>query len=307
MFLGACRNLTIEYSKHRDALRGDFKEPSNAEYDSLISPSVVVDVSPDTPAWARTVKEVHSKLDQVEQLLPELSKAHNKKLRVDFGPQQRTDLEIDDLTNRIKQLIKESRDESSALALEVANEPPSKRTVILNVLRSFAILITARNNSFRSIQKEYANRLKDLENVQGQFDPGLTKLLDAEAEDTSWDPEDQLRAQELKQHSTERMKRIIEIAQSVNDLHLMFQEVNNLVLEQGTILDRIDYQVDQTLANVKKGNINLVKANKHSSKAAKLKIMCIIGLVIMCTLEIIILVIQLNGGTSSSSSSSTNP
>lgn len=33
----------------------------------------------------------------------------------------------------------------------------------------------------------------------------------------------------------------------------LFRELNRLVIEQGTLLDRIDYNIDQTFQRVKKG------------------------------------------------------
>jgi syntaxin 16 len=40
----------------------------------------------------------------------------------------------------------------------------------------------------------------------------------------------------------------------MNDLAELFKELSVLVLHQGTILDRIDYNVKEAETNVKKGN-----------------------------------------------------
>lgn len=50
----------------------------------------------------------------------------------------------------------------------------------------------------------------------------------------------------------------------VNDLAQVFKSLNQLVIDQGTILDRIDYNIDSTVANVKKANVQLRKVIKCS-------------------------------------------
>lgn len=50
--------------------------------------------------------------------------------------------------------------------------------------------------------------------------------------------------------ASDREKEIIQIAQSINDLSSIFNELSVLVIEQGTILDRIDYNVESTLTYV---------------------------------------------------------
>ena len=58
------------------------------------------------------------------------------------------------------------------------------------------------------------------------------------------------------------MKRDVEINQLVdtmNELGDIFKQLNNLVIEQGNILDRIDYNIEQTLENTKKANKQLKK------------------------------------------------
>ena len=56
---------------------------------------------------------------------------------------------------------------------------------------------------------------------------------------------------------------IIKIAQSINDLATIFRELSVLVIEQGTILDRIDYNIEQTMVKVQDGRQQLEKAENY--------------------------------------------
>lgn len=57
-------------------------------------------------------------------------------------------------------------------------------------------------------------------------------------------------------------KEIEELAESVRDLAVLFKELSTLVIEQGTIIDRIDYNVETALVSTQKGRKHLVSARK---------------------------------------------
>ena len=50
---------------------------------------------------------------------------------------------------------------------------------------------------------------------------------------------------------------------SVNDLASLFKDMQTLVMEQGSILDRIDYNIDIASTNVNTGKKSLIKANDY--------------------------------------------
>ena len=60
----------------------------------------------------------------------------------------------------------------------------------------------------------------------------------------------------------ERDMELDKICKGVNNLHEMFKDMNILVNEQGTILDRIDYNIDIGYDNVSKGKKKLHEANE---------------------------------------------
>ena len=63
-----------------------------------------------------------------------------------------------------------------------------------------------------------------------------------------------------------RENELNEIVKGVNNLQELFKDLHILVLEQGTILDRIDYNIDIGYDNISKGKKKIVSANeKHKS------------------------------------------
>ena len=67
-----------------------------------------------------------------------------------------------------------------------------------------------------------------------------------------------------------RNKDLDQIITTVNDLHTIFDEVANMVIYQGTILDRIDYNIYETRYNIRRGN-NQMREAHESLKSGCLK------------------------------------
>ena len=57
----------------------------------------------------------------------------------------------------------------------------------------------------------------------------------------------------------EREKEIKQIAKSIVELNEVFKEMSVLVIDQGTVLDRIDYNVEQVTESVERGFQQLKK------------------------------------------------
>ena len=72
---------------------------------------------------------------------------------------------------------------------------------------------------------------------------------------------------------------IMKIAKSIEELAQIFRELAVLVIDQGTILDRIDYNMENALENVKQGVKEIEKAEEHQKNSLSVK--CIMLLVIL--------------------------
>jgi syntaxin 16 len=75
-----------------------------------------------------------------------------------------------------------------------------------------------------------------------------------------------LMTEEPDQILQKRDNELNEIVRGVNNLQELFKDLRVIVIEQGTILDRIDYNIDVGYNNVSKGKKSLEKANEsHKS------------------------------------------
>ena len=86
----------------------------------------------------------------------------------------------------------------------------------------------------------------------------------------------------------ERNKEIDQMINTVNELKNIFQEVSEMVIFQGTILDRIDYNTYQSRHNIRRGNRELEESNERMKSGClrRLNQILIIAIFIMSILII---------------------
>lgn len=92
---------------------------------------------------------------------------------------------------------------------------------------------------------------------------------------------------ELSEAVQSRDQEIAKIAQSIEELGAIFKELAVLVIDQGTILDRIDYNMEAVVEHTKTGIQQLEKAEKHQKSARPMKcIFCLLS--VICVLLILL-------------------
>lgn len=89
---------------------------------------------------------------------------------------------------------------------------------------------------------------------------------------------------------SQREREIDEIAQGIIDLSDLFRDLQTMVIDQGTMLDRIDYNVERMATDVKEAAKELTVAQGYQKKTTKRKI--ILLLLILIAGMIILLVIK---------------
>lgn len=251
------------------------------------------------PEWVDIVETIQKDIEAIKDNIRKLQKLHAARLKVTFGgdeAEQERDIEI--LTQEITRLLKRCEQGLKRIATvgnaKGTNLPQQERVVRLNVMRSLATELQGLSKHFRHCQKDFLIRLKGQEEIGNEFfvDDSESKqpLSFEDALDRGLTPQQTQQLEEMNRTASEREQEIIKIAQSINDLATIFRELSVLVIEQGTILDRIDYNVEQTLVKVKHGTKELVKAENYSKKMGTMK--CIFALICLIFILVAVLVIQ---------------
>ena len=110
---------------------------------------------------------------------------------------------------------------------------------------------------FKLNQEIYTKKYKEL---VGEEDPTMEINTLIKEEDNNQN-DNFLMTDNSRQILKRRDTQLNELLNSVSDLAGIFKDMQSLVMEQGSILDRIDYNIDIASTNVIKGKNSLIKAN----------------------------------------------
>ena len=134
---------------------------------------------------------------------------------------------------------------------------------LLTELNSFS-------KKFKLNQEIYSQKCKELISDEDEYEMNEISTsnseLNADNINNKKDDHNFLMTKEPDLILQSRDNELNEIVKGVTNLKEMFKDLQIIVVEQGTILDRIDYNIEVGYDNVSKGKKQIVKANeKHKS------------------------------------------
>jgi syntaxin 16 len=170
--------------------------------------------------------------------------------------------------------------------------------VINNIKIYFSILFNSLAKSFNKSEFKYEMSKKRENDVRKrynqQFDD-ISKKMDNECKDILAQDviSDELkyRVEMNEKLMEERFNEIATIAKSAKQIHQMFFDLNSIVMDQGTILNRIDKNMDKTYEHTKKAKKELIETVKAQKKANNYFIpcLCILIMLIMILIGLIVM------------------
>jgi len=235
---------------------------SNGVYNNNISDSSSVQAASLPPLWVDVVDDIHAIFKEIEVKLDRLAEAHKARLivRFDDRAENQRDLEISQLTKVVTNKIRDAEAKIKAVATAPNGEQDAK--VRHNIQVTLATRLQQLSATFRKAQKAYLGRMNQFLPAKGLEDTSLSSSDPLTGRTIS--------VQEMQSlESTEAMVRareeeIVKIAKNIEELSVIFKELAFLVIEQGTMLDRIDHNMDLVVERVEKGVLELEIADKYS-------------------------------------------
>jgi syntaxin 16 len=253
------------------------------------------------PDWVDDVDAVNSVISDIRRLTSELASMHASRIGTVFG-RDLDDMErrIERRTTEVTNLFRKAERHLQRVGASTRRAGGEESVVGANVQRSLAAQLQSLSSDFRQGQRRY------LSDVKAQKSGGL---VESEArfginleDDGTLQPRgagmdgygdfgsaqqvsvvDDLQA-EIQSRDTE----ISQIAKSIEELGAIFKELAVLVIDQGTILDRIDYNMEAVVEHTKTGIQQLEKAEKSQKSARPMK--CIFCLLFTIVILLLILV-----------------
>ncbi|XP_022744601.1 syntaxin-41-like isoform X2 [Durio zibethinus] len=219
------------------------------------------------PAWVDVSEEIAANVQRARTKMAELAKAHAKALMPSFGDGKEDQRNIEALTLDITNLLKKSERRLQKLS---ATGPSEDSNIRKNVQRSLATDLQNLSVELRRKQSTYLKRLRQQKEVFNEHQ--MAKLKQSEA------------------FTVEREREIQQVVESVNELAQIMKDLSVLVIDQGTIVDRIDYNIQNVATTVEEGLKQLEKAERTQKQGGM--VMCATVLVIMCFVMLVLLTLK---------------
>eukprot|EP00357_Protocruzia_adherens_P004126 CAMPEP_0115014618 /NCGR_PEP_ID=MMETSP0216-20121206/26205_1 /TAXON_ID=223996 /ORGANISM="Protocruzia adherens, Strain Boccale" /LENGTH=287 /DNA_ID=CAMNT_0002384431 /DNA_START=274 /DNA_END=1137 /DNA_ORIENTATION=+ len=233
------------------------------------------------PKWVDVYEEIKDKIKEVEEKITEIEGLYKRKLKVTFDDDKSLDRDIASASYDSTVLLRECEDRLKEISNMRGTDEDKK--IRENIQRSIATQIQGLATTLRKTQKKYMNQISDRDGGMGYVDNDDDDLGD----DLRLDMDE---IEEVDRQLRNRDKEINKLVDSINELGQIFKELSQLVIDQGTILDRIDYNIEQASHSVADAHVQLVKAEKYQRSARARN--CIILLLVLIFVMVIILFVR---------------
>ncbi|XP_052074971.1 syntaxin isoform X1 [Mytilus californianus] len=253
------------------------------------------------------VEEIRGMIDKISANVEDVKKKHSMIL---MAPQNDDKMkeELEELMSDIKKTANKVRGKLKVIEQNIEQEEHSnkssadlriRKTQHATLSRKFVEVM----NDYNSCQIDYRERCKG--RIIRQLEITGRTTTDEQLEDMleSGNPkiftqDIIMETQQAKQTLADieaRHNDIIKLENSIRELHDMFMDMAMLVEQQGEMIDRIEYNVEQAVDYIETAKMDTKKAVKYQSKARRKMIMIIICVIVL--LAVIALIIGISVGT----------
>ncbi|KAG5044107.1 hypothetical protein GLYMA_03G217400v4 [Glycine max] len=315
----ATRNRTLEFRKHRDAVKS-VRAPLSSSASSPVIEMVTTSLLPSNrssyaplstqehapstsrdaftvglpPSWVDDSEEIATNIQRARVRISELTKAHAKALMPSFGDGKEDQRHIETLTQEITSLLRKSEVRLKRLSAAAGSSEDSN--VRKNVQRSHATDLQNLSMDLRRKQSAYLKHLQQQQegydgvDLEMNFNGSKFVSHNDEFSDVGFSEEQMTKLKRSEQFSEEREREIEQVVKSVHELAQIMKDLSVLVIDQGTIVDRIDYNIQSVSTSVEEGLKQLQKAERIQKKGGM--VMCASTLVIMCFVMLVLLILK---------------
>ena len=236
--------------------------------------------------WTNLTQDIQYDITKVQEKVKELLKMHDRHLTrptLDDTHDEEQNIEI--CTQEITQLFYRCNDTLKKLGKGLQRCNNQEKVMLKNVISSYATSLQQLSLEFKKKQSTYVKKLKAREERSHQYFNSNTAIM-IEEDDISDDyfergfSSNQVAI--VKQNTInieQREEEIRSVVQSIADLSEIFKDLNQMVIEQGTVLDRIDYNIEQAVIETEAGLQQLQKAETYQKKNKKMLVIIVLGIV----------------------------
>ena len=251
-------------------------------------------------------REIDDNLLQIKGKTSELNSLYKKLLITNYNEKQAIENKIENLNYDITKKFESSyvlikkfeflQKNHGRLNLDYSNNEIS---IIESFKKNYALKIQESSLIFRNLQNNYIKFLKDDEDetdtLINDSNNDQFNLIENEEESRNIENYSKQILQQTQIHSSNsqflqaREREISKLAMGILEISTIFKEMESMVIDQGSVLDRIDYNIANTAQDLKSSDKELIKAQGYQKRTTKCKLIFLLSLVVFA-LFIIVLV-----------------
>ncbi|KAK9480167.1 t-SNARE [Lipomyces japonicus] len=268
--------------------------------------TIEMDVLP--PSWTDVSDEVGQILELVKEKSARLDKLHQEHVLPGFDDRTKQERIIENLTIEITQHFHECQRLIKQLDVPMnqAYLSSAQATMSKNMQISLATKVQQASTQFRKKQSQYLKTLRGNGFTSTPISATTATTATAYPDD---DLDVSFSQSQIQQSATvsqssndvaiqQREAEITQIAQGIIEMADIFKELQTVIIDQGTLLDRIDYNIETMKVHVKAADSELRQASHYQQRTQKCKIILFLLLIIL--LLVVIIMIKFAGRKSSS-------
>ncbi|KAG5493558.1 hypothetical protein JIQ42_01930 [Leishmania sp. Namibia] len=265
------RDRFIEFSERRAALHTRYSRLESATQEELSEQLLIV------PLWSRLPSDFEENALALFRRIEQLRSMHLDFLKPKLRSKQEEDelrVLIDKQAAEIQTFLK-MLEHAIIVGTQLKNTYSEEEVrVVKNVQTHLTLRLQDLALHFKSAQELFGTQLHRRELKSTKYMKiGSDAAYNAvqQEERTAHLLEMGFTEQDVQSLLIEEMQRdrtskeIRDILDSIQEIHRMFEDLRTMVVDQGTMLDRIDYNVDKALVSASKAQIELEKARDNSS------------------------------------------
>ncbi|KAG0261885.1 hypothetical protein BG011_000582 [Mortierella polycephala] len=237
------------------------------------------------PKWVDIVEEVDEELSRIKTNIQKLDAMHKKHLLPGFDDRIQEEREIERLTDEITQQFHASQRRIKQIQAESRHSSSSQEQAMSrNVQMSLAQKVQDVSANFRQKQNTYMQRMRGVElrnkDIYSGVQPMNSSISD-DSQESGFTSSQMTFAEQSNASITQREQEINHISRSIFQLADIFKDLQTMVIDQGTLLDRIDYNVEQTAVHLQDAVYELDEGEKYQKKTRNRKIILLLILIIV--------------------------
>ncbi|KAF7288660.1 t-SNARE coiled-coil-like proteiny domain-containing protein [Mycena chlorophos] len=290
------RNSRAPPQKYPESPFGPVAGDDDDERQGLIAQSSDEQPAHLPPKWVDISEQVQDILADTHAKITALEKLHAKHVLPGFTDRSMEEREIERLTTDITKDFRRCQALIQRIGTPQHSFPPSAHASLpaKNVQRGLAAKVQQLSATFRKKQRVYMEKLQGhaIKNQDLLIASGAVSLKGSDGlsavDDDVAAAQVQSLATEDQHHLSTRDRELTEIAKSISQLAELFKDLSALVIDQGTLLDSVEYNIEQTAFHVEDAVKELKVATGYQKNTGRRQLIFLLLLIIFGLIVVLI-------------------